>query len=329
MDISRLGIRVACSFLLIAVGMVMRPTQVTARGEILGIHILHPDEVEQAKQLLSRNDDKDQFITIPLSLNDLEKQKEWQRFFDKCHSLKLRPIVRLVTRFEGNAWKVPNRKDVLAYARFLSSLEWHRPELTIILFNEPNHMGEWGNSLQPEQFAQISAFAADWFHTEFKQYTVLPAGMDLAAPTGATTMEAFTFLQRALKENNYVEKMDGWTSHSYPNPGFSSSPKRTDKMGLRGYQHELAFLTSYTKKELPVYITETGWDQREVGGKALQAYYLEAFEKIWGKDNRIVAVTPFLLQGAPGNFAPFSFMDKDGKPTLSYQIYRQLLQMTN
>lgn len=305
------------------------PNATWARGEILGIHILGPGEIEKADELLERDDDKDQYITVPLTLGDLEKKDEWQRFFDKAHELRLRPLIRLTTTFENEAWAVPTRQNVMAYARFLTKLEWHRPELTIILFNEPNHAKEWGGTIRPEQFAHITSFAIDWFHTEPKKYTVLPAGMDLAAPNGKQTQEAFGYLEKALATSNFIERLDGWNSHSYPNPGFSSSPKRTDKMGLRGYQHELEFLKTYTSKELPVYITETGWDQREVGGKALKAYYVEAFEKIWKDDARIVAVTPFLLQGAPGNFAPFSFVDAKGNPTVAYQIYRELLKNTN
>lgn len=301
-----------------------------ARGEILGIHILSPSELSKADTLLENGDDKDKFVTVPLTLADLEKKEEWQAFLDECHRLKIRPLIRLTTKFENENWIVPNRGHIVAYSAFLRDLEWHRPELTIILFNEPNHAKEWGGTIDPEGFADISQFAADWFKTEPKSYTVLPAAMDLAADGRNGTMEAFTYWKKAIAQQPRIfDKFDAWNSHSYPNPAFSSSPLRTDKMSLRGYEHELAFVEYYSTKQFPVYITETGWNANSIGNKKLTSYFKQAYDTIWKKDERIVAVTPFLLQGAPGSFAPFSFLDKDGKPTQAYVTYKELLSTTN
>ena len=58
----------------------------------------------------------------------------------------------------------------------------------------------------------------------------------------------------------------------------------------------IAYLTSLgIAKNLPVFITETGWTHNKNGnfGK-VDADYKYAAENIWS-DNRIVAVTPFLL----------------------------------
>lgn len=306
------------------------PTSVFARGEILGIHILSPAELEKADELLARNDDKDQFVTVPLTLSDLEKKDAWQQFFDRAHERRLRPIIRFSTTFENGSWKKPTRADVVHMTTFLSSLSWHRPDMTVVLFNEPNHAKEWNGVIHPQEFADMSVFASRWLKTERKNYIVLPAGLDLAAPNGKETMEAFTYWDHVFAHApNFLDHFDGWTSHSYPNPGFSSSPQRTDKMSLRGYQHELAYIRKYTDRELPVYITETGWSTAGIREKNLYAYYKTAFESIWRNDERVVAVTPFLLQGAPGIFTPFSFLDKDGRPTVAYDAYRAVLAGTN
>jgi hypothetical protein len=304
--------------------------QVEARGEVLGIHILSTGEIDQANTLLEHGDDKDKFVTLPITTRDLTKKSDWQSFFDKCHTLKIRPIVRFATYFDNGSWKQPNRIDVMALTKFLGDLDWHRPELTVILFNEPNHAAEWGGKIDPSSFAQISTFAAQWLQTESKAYTVLPAAMDLAADGHNGTMEAFSYWQAALQEEpTMLEHFDGWNSHSYPNPAFASSPTRTDKKSLRGYTHELDFIKKYTSKELPVYITETGWNQNVLTNAKLKTYFQQAYEQIWTKDPRIVAVTPFLLQGAPGTFAPFSFLDEKGKPTIAYDTYRTLLNTKN
>ncbi len=301
-----------------------------ARGEVLGIHILAPGEISRANQLLSRGDDKDKFVTVPLTLKDLERKNEWQHFLNEAHALKIRPIIRFTTRFENGSWTVPTRIDVMRMTSFLSALDWHRPELTVILFNEPNHANEWGGNLDPEGFAKISAFAAQWVGTEAKDYTVLPAAMDLAADGNKNTMEAFAYWTRALAvEPTLLEHFDAWNSHSYPNPAFSASPDKTGKNSLRGYETELAFVKKYTQKDFPVYITETGWNQNLLSNQRLKDYFIKAYAKIWSSDTRIVAVTPFLLQGAPGTFAPFSFLDKDGNPTMAYEVYQDILRGNN
>lgn len=300
---------------------------VFAEGKVLGIHLLSPGEIGVAQKLLTTTDEASHYVTIPLTFDDLNHKERWQNFFRDASSARIIPLIRLATRFEDGAWVIPDRSDIIKMSKFLTSLDWHAPTLTIILFNEPNHGKEWGGKLDPEGFSQICEFAADWFATESKTYVVLPAGMDLAASNTGDTMEAFTYLRRVFAHSpELLDKLDGWTSHSYPNPGFTSDPWKTDKNSLRGYQHELAFLKDYSDKEFPVYITETGWDQRGISQKKVREYYQVAYRDIWSSDSRIKAVTPFLLQGAPGTFAPFSFLDEKGNPTSAYQVYQSLLR---
>ena len=104
--------------------------------------------------------------------------------------MKFQPIVRLVTRFEHDAWIVPTRKDIVDMVAVLSKLDLPQPsERIVIIFNEPNHTKEWGGHIDPVEYAQVLQFAADWMHTEMLGYVVLPAGLDLDAPNGKTTME--------------------------------------------------------------------------------------------------------------------------------------------
>jgi hypothetical protein len=95
-------------------------------------------------------------------------------------------------------------------------------------------------------------------------------------------------------------------------------------MSLRGYQHELAWLKERTGRQLDVYITETGWIDNARTGIWLDQYYRYAFQHIWS-DARVKAVTPFVLRGAPGPFAGFSFLDGNGQPTRQYRAYQALL----
>jgi hypothetical protein len=298
-------------------------------ADVLGIHILNIHELDRARDLLKTEKTKEQwdYVTIPFTLDDLNKLADWQRFFYQARDQKFQLIVRLTTKFENGSWRIPTRKEITRMATALSSLDWPiTDERIIVVFNEPNHRGEWGGTLDPESYAHLLRFTADWFHTEKPHYVVLPAGLDLAAPSGPTTMEAFTYLERMVAaEPEIFDVLDGWTSHSYPNPAFSSAPTQTGKNSIRGFEHELAFLKRYTEKEFPVYITETGWVDTRTTSKWLSTYYAYAVDHVWS-DPRVRAVTPFVLQGAPGTFAPFSFYDAEGKPTKQFDAYKKALE---
>jgi len=302
------------------------PPQVFA-SEVLGIHILNPDELESALDLFDADSNTSDwnYVTVPLTLDDIHKKEMWQRFFDLSREKKIRPIVRLATKFEGASWKIPTRKDIVDLSNFLSTLEWPDGDRIVIVFNEPNHAGEWGGTIDPESYSRIFTFTADWLHSEQKNYTVLPAAMDLAAPNGINTLEAFNYLSRVINtDSRVVELLDGWASHSYPNPAFSSSPTQTGKNSIRGFVHELDFLAKYTDRKIEVYITETGWMDSRATSRFLYTYYKYAVDHVWS-DPRVKAVTPFVLRGAPGAFAGFSFLDENGKPTRQYEAYKKAI----
>ncbi|PJC47224.1 MAG: hypothetical protein CO035_06805, partial [Candidatus Omnitrophica bacterium CG_4_9_14_0_2_um_filter_42_8] len=108
---------------------------------------------------------------------------------DKCKELRIIPLVRLTTEFDPdiNAWKIPNKRDIYDQINFLSSLDWPTDKKHIIVFNEVNHAKEWGGTINPGEYTRLLKFTADWAHTENKNFVVLPAGMDLAAPNGSQT----------------------------------------------------------------------------------------------------------------------------------------------
>lgn len=323
---SKLFRLVASGFLVI--GLLAAQTRPALAGEVLGIHILHPSELDDVLTLLRTDKNKEQwaYVTIVYTLEDINKHDEWQAFFNKCKEYKIIPIVRLVTRPEGDKWQVPTTKNIVDLAKGLSTLHWPNEERLIIVFNEPNHKKEWGGEVDPERYADVLQFTADWFHTDNKGYKILPAGLDLAAPNGSTTMEAFTFWKKALDYNPQLfEVLDDWNSHSYPNPAFSSSPTLKTQNSLRGFEHELTFVKKYTSKEFGVYITETGWVENASTSRWLAQYYTYASQHIWS-DPRVKAVTPFLLRGAPGPFAAFSFFDQNGNKTRQFEAYRRVVE---
>lgn len=297
-------------------------------GQVLGVHILHPAELDNAQKLITDEEDSDwHYLTIPLSLNDLEKKDEWQTFFQRTKEKKLIPIVRLTSRFEDESWQVPNRKEIVDLVNFLDTLTWPTDERFIVVFNEPNHAKEWGGQVDPESYVNVLRFTSSWAHAVNSDFRVLPAGLDLAAAQGGQTVEAFWYLNKMYEiDADIFSYVDYWNSHSYPNPGFSASPQLTTKNSLRGFQYELDYLKEKTGKDFRVFITETGWVANNLTSRWLSSYYQYAIQHVWS-DPRVVAVTPFLLQGDPGPFQGFSFIDRNGNPTIQYAAFKDAVKI--
>lgn len=304
-------------------------TTVAAQTAKMGMHVLSMEEVEPAVTLLKEqavSSDDWYYITIPFTIADLDRQHEWQQFFVKARALRVIPIVRLATVPEGASWVIPTQKNVVDQLNMLAQLEWPTGERRVIIFNEVNHAKEWGNAIDPAAYAQLFRFSALWARSLQKNFIIMPAAMDLAAPNGTTTRDAFSYLDGMYAfDNEIFQYADAWNSHSYPNPAFSAPPQRKGKNSLYGYQHELAYLEKKGTTSLPVYITETGWEENRATSRNLAHWYQFAFTNIWEADDRIVAVTPFVFNGAPGPFSNFSFVGADGKPTLHYTALKKVL----
>lgn len=129
------------------------------------------------------------------------------------------------------------------------------------------------------------------------------------------------------QNNNLFDYIDGFASHSYPNPGFAGSPWDYGKKSVRTYQWELEVLRSLgVNKELPVFITETGWSADKLSREVVAENFKTAFENIWLPDNKVITVTPFVFdyQGPP--FLGFSW--KKFQSQEFYQQYYTVQSMT-
>jgi len=297
--------------LIMIAGIWLSSLPVSAADVPLGVHILDPGELEYV--LPYRGESSKFFVTVPMVITD-RRADVWQRFFENAFKAGITPLVRWVTVYKNGSWQVPTKQEIVEASKFMSSLNWPG-ERTIILFNEPNHALEWGGKVDPEGYADTAAFAASWLKTEKISYTVLPAGLDAAAPNNGTMIDSLRFMERMYHARpELFSLIDGWTSHSYPNPGFSASASRAGKNSLRGFENELHKLKLLTGKDYPIYITETGWKQSKSISRLLPSYYQYAVKNIWD-DERIKAVTVFLLRGFKGPFEDFSLLDSDHQPT--------------
>jgi len=279
-----------------------------------GIHLAQPniEEFSKVKELVNSNGGDWGYITLIIEEKDRNKEK-WQGIFNQLRTLHLIPVIRLATSAEGENWRRPEKKDAQNWVDFLDSLNWVVRNRYVILFNEPNHGSEWGGEVDEKSYAEVSFEFAKKLKEKNPDFFVMLAGFDASAPSWMPGMEdEEIFLRKMLIDSvssppiNIFTYIDGWASHSYPNPGFSGSPYANGRGTVRTYEWELGLLKDLgINKELPVFITETGWKR---GNEITVAdYFQTAFDQIWGPDGRVIAVTPFIFdyQGPP--FLEFSW----------------------
>lgn len=289
-------------------------------NNIHGIHILFPTEIGQAAKLVNSSNGEWGYVTIPIQIGDRDLFK-WQHFMDEAKKQKIIPILRLST--EGyyantNVWRIPDEADIVDFANFLNSLDWPIENRYVIIFNEMNRYDEWGGeSPDPEKYADLLDFAVNTFKSRSNDFFVIMGGLDNAAPNdGVKYMDNFVYLRKMAQYKQEVfDKIDAFASHSYPNPDFAQPPLLNQREGITTYQYEYQLVNSFATHKVPVFITETGWNSTKLGETVVSSYYKIAYDNFWGKDNdKVIAVTPFLLNSQGGAFDTFSFV-KNGLET--------------
>lgn len=295
-----------------------------------GIHILTPttEEASAAADLVNNQGDWG-YVTVLIESKDIEQKNaeaalnKWQTFFEELRKRHLIPLVRIATQPDGNYWKRPDANEATIWAEFLNRLNWPVKNRYVIIYNEPNHGAEWGNAVDPASYAQALNKTIDALKTAHPDFFVLNAGFDASTPQEPPNyMDQWIFMQTMEQTvPGIFNKLDGWISHSYPNPGFIGSPEATGRGTVRTWYWEIQKLRELgVTKTLPIFITETGWKHSE-GIKQNNAlpspekvgeYFKNAFENAWNS-NRIVAVTPFLLNYQQEPFDHFSFKKYTGE----------------
>ncbi len=280
-----------------------------------GMLVVDTNDIAELPALLNSNGGDWGYVTLVIPDSDRDRDK-WQRIFDQLRRLHLIPIVRLGTHIQGSNWAKPNKDDIRDWTQFLSGLNWPTENRYVIIFNEPNHAKEWGGTIDPEGYANILMTLAKELKNASEDFFVLPAGLDASAASDGQSLDAGEFFTRMKQgEPTVFEFIDGWTSHSYPNPGFSGSPAAWGRGTLRTYQWEQGILrTLGLTKNLPVFITETGWQHsqgkyvnpRLLSPETIGTYLAQAAYSAW-TDPAIAAVTPFIFNYQDTLFDHFSW----------------------
>lgn len=303
-------------------------------NNLFGIHLHDENDLKDAAHLVNSTGGDWGYVTVIIPEVD-RNQVKWQRTFDSMRRLHLIPIVRIATQEEDGGWKKGKIDEIPGWVDFLNNLNWVTKNRYVVIGNEPNHAVEWGNDLNPEEYSDYLLAFAKALKDKNQDFFVLPAAMDASAPTNHIHLSSKEFIKKMAEKNkNLFDYIDGWNSHSYPNPEFSGSAADTDAISIRSYTHELEYLKSLgIEKKLPVFITETGWAHNQNERKLRYTFInpdeagrrlAYAFNNVWGKDGNIVAVTPFIINYLSEPFRKFSWKTANNNFYSFYETVRML-----
>lgn len=290
-----------------------------------GIHIADTKDLKDAANLVNSSGGDWGYVTLVIAQNDRDHGR-WQKAFDQMRRLHLIPLIRIATTAQGSTWQAPEEVEINNWVTFLNSLNWVVKNRYVIIGNEPNHANEWGGKVDPQAYSSYLKEFSKKLKKTSDDFFVLPAGFDASAPNSANSMDESLFIKQMLISNpDLFNYLDGWTSHSYPNPDFSGKETDRGKGTIDTFDWELAYLRSLgVDKTLPVFITETGW-KHEIGEEGGISNKLKfAYEHVWN-DERVVAVTPFILNYTNPPFDEFSWK-KDENSFYGFYFDMQKLQ---
>lgn len=302
-----------------------KPTSVS--NNKFGIHIMNEKDLPDAAALVNSSGGDWGYVTFVITESERNFER-WQQVFDQMRRLHLIPIIRIATKADGETWQIPQDAEINNWIAFLNSLNWVIENRYVIIANEPNHSKEWGGTIDPAGYASYLNRFAQKLHEASSDFFVLPAGLDASAKNTALTMDESVFLKKMLlAEPMLFDNMDGWVSHSYPNPAFAGNETETGRGTINTFKWEISYLNSLgINKGLPVFITETGWSNERIDPAKIAAKFDYAYKNVWN-DERIVAVTPFILNYPQSPFSEFSWKKGDGSFYPYYFEYQKILKI--
>jgi hypothetical protein len=294
----------------------------------LYIYAEEKDFFEIAQKLVNSNGGEWGYVLIPFNVRDHD-EKKWARVFDQLINKRLIPVIQL--------WNV----DVADYqgetreaAEFLNKFVWPIKFRYISVYNEPNDNKFWYNRADAAEYARILDYTVRIFKEVNQDFYMLNAAFNVSASSDGESTDSFLFMKKMDEAvPGIFERIDGWASHPYPQPNFSGSPYDEGRWSIRAYEDELNFLREElgVEKDLPVFITETGWAHAEgvmynssyLPVTKIAEYFEIAFEEVWLKDDRVRAVMPFTIRYDPP-FDHFSWVNSDKVPYYHYDVVKKL-----
>lgn len=308
-----------------------KPTdKLTQKNNIFGIYIYaeNKEYFELAQNLVNSNGGDWGYVLIPYNVKDRDFVK-WKTVFEQLNERHLIPVIQL--------WDVDTKdykEQTKKAAEFLGSFLWPIKSRYISVYNEPNDASFWGGSVDPENYAKILDYTIKTFKKENSDFFMLNGAFNVSAGTSSQYLDSFSFMYLMNQAvPGIFNELDGWASHSYPQPNFSGGVYSTGRWSIKAYDDELKYLKDIlgVKKDLSVFITETGWAHAEgenwngsyFPADTVAQNYKEAFEKVWLLDPRVIAVMPFTIRyDAP--FDHFSWVNSDNVGYKQYEVVKSI-----
>lgn len=283
----------------------------------IGVHILFPSELSQAATLINSSNGDWGYVIIPIQSGDKDIKK-WQTFMDEAKQRHIIPIIRLATEgdyFNTKVWRKPTAADILDFANFLDSLSWPVKNRYIVVYNEVNRGNEWGGSPNASEYAQLLSYTVSVFKSRNPDFFIISSGMDNASINAGDALNEYTyFTQMNAAVPGIFSQIDGIGSHSYPNPAFTQPPTTQSRESTSSFMYESTLIDTFTNRQLPIFITETGWSRSALSDSTIASYFQTAFTSVWNNP-RVIAVTPFILEAGGGPFEQFSLLTPNGDDT--------------
>lgn len=281
-----------------------------------------------ADRLVNSNGGDWGYVLIPYNVRDYDYGK-WGRVFNQLIGKHLIPVIQL-WNVDVNDYK----KETTNAAKFLNSFLWPIRYRYVSVYNEENDDNFWYGKADAKQYAKILDYTIKTFKESNEDFYIMNGALNISASKTEDNVDAFEFM-RQMNEAvpGIFNKLDGWASHPYPQPNFAGSPLDTGRMSIRAYENELDYLKNNlgVKKDLPVFITETGWahaegesyDSSYLPDKTVAEYYKTAFNDVWLKDDRVRAVMPFtIIYDEPHDH--FSWVNRDFVPYFHYDVIKSM-----
>ena len=193
----------------------------------------------------------------------------FDRIIDQAHSRGITIIARLDI---VPAWARPKDSsdrlllpsayaDYRAYAVAFAQRYQARGVTHIVLWNEPNLRFEWGGRTpDPEAYATLIQFVAPAVKQVAPEIQILAGGLSPGPSLGDNAevrLDDRTYTERFFAAGG-ATYIDGWAVHAYGGQRPPNDLPRWDVVNLRRVElvHEIVALY----RDIPIYITEAGWN---------------------------------------------------------------------
>jgi len=245
----------------------------------------------------------------------------------------------------GDEWG--GQADPLAYARFLmtTSRVLHQADPDVKVLNAPL------DPFTPDTNGKPFTNGMTYLDSESFLDAMRAAQPDVFASVDVWASHAYPL--GPLTEGPWQQSFKIDLLNGAQNPNHVEPPPGIHNRGVNGYEWELSKLKSYGVRDLPVMITETGWRHREStdpnatddgrplpdtstvaqfidlafnGNRGRYPHWPASGWTPWQTDARVIAVTPFAMDGAPKEWGHTDWLqlDREGRVLGIYPMFEAL-----